>query len=127
MEKILWSERYSVNNDILDSQHKKLINLLNEIQSVMNEVNGREIIGVIIDELAAYSKLHFSIEEMLMKKANYNGYTEHKEEHGKFINKISEIREVFRTGTADNEMMNSLKKWCVEHLERADKKYASEI
>ncbi len=54
-----WSEEYSVNVNGLDNQHKKLVDLINELHSAMKEGKSKEVLGKIIEELISYTKFHF--------------------------------------------------------------------
>ena len=80
MELIKWSEKYSVNNFLLDSQHKKLIAIINELHTAMKVARVNEIMQTIFDELIWYTKEHFRTEEQIMLKFNYPGFNEHKED-----------------------------------------------
>ncbi len=41
-ELVTWSDKYSVNNFLMDSQHKKLVALINELYTAMKEGKGKK-------------------------------------------------------------------------------------
>ena len=129
MELIKWSEKYSVNNFLIDSQHKKLIDIINELHTAMKVARGSEIMQTIFDELIWYTREHFRTEEQIMLKFNYPGYNEHKAEHEKLTEKVLKLQKDFKEGKAliTMETMTFLKSWLIDHIEGTDKKYKDKI
>ena len=78
METIRWSENISVNNYVIDNQHKYLIELTNNLILNSNAKVNSEIIGETLTKLYKYSKEHFEDEEALLEKFNYPKLEEHK-------------------------------------------------
>ena len=128
-ELITWSDKYSVNNSLMDSQHKKLIALINELNSAMKEGKGKLILHKIFDELINYTKYHFSNEEQLMKKANYPGLIEHQQIHKDLTKQVIDLQEKYLTDSnlVTFETMGFLKNWLLNHIEGTDKKYSKFI
>ena len=129
MELIKWSEKYSVNNFLLDSQHKKLIAIINELHTAMKISRGNEIMQTIFDELIWYTKEHFRTEEQIMLKFNYPAFNEHKEEHEKLTEQVLKLQKGYkdRKILITMETMNFLKDWLINHIEGTDKKYKDKI
>jgi hemerythrin len=129
MELIKWSEKYSVNNFLLDSQHKKLIAIINELHTAMKVSRGNEIMQTIFDELIWYTKEHFRTEEQIMLKFNYPAFNKHKEEHEKLTEQVLKLQKSYkdRKIIITMETMNFLKDWLINHIECTDKKYKDKI
>ena len=121
-----WSEDLSVKVRGIDNQHKRLVELINDLHNAMKEGKGKEKLGTILNELISYTKYHFSSEEKLMQKKNYPSYLQHKEEHDSFTKKVIEFNRQFETGSLflSNEVLLFLKDWLVEHIKGTDKKYS---
>ena len=51
-----WKERMSVGDDMVDSDHQKLIGYLNEMHEAMIAGRGKQVVGEILDKLVAYTK-----------------------------------------------------------------------
>ena len=66
METIRWSENISVNNYVIDNQHKYLIELTNNLILNSNAKVNSEIIGETLTKLYKYFKVHFMDEEALL-------------------------------------------------------------
>lgn len=120
-----WKEEYSVQVQQIDQQHQKLVGLLNEIYESLSRGEGREALGVILEELIRYTQTHFSTEEQLMKSHGYPDYMAHKEKHEKMAEKVMDYRIKFKAGAIANpiEISNFLKNWLQKHILETDKKY----
>ncbi|WP_372644083.1 bacteriohemerythrin [Ancylomarina sp.] len=129
MEIIQWSEKISVNNTIIDRQHKKLIELINELSKHSNERANSKVINETLSELLKYTLLHFNDEEEFMKRANYPKLNEHKKKHKEFSLKIA----LFCTdvqknkATVTQELLQFLVDWLVQHTSVDDQDYKNHI
>ena len=122
---IEWKEEYSVNIEEIDNQHKRLFELLNELNSSMRIGQGRQVIDKIIKQLVSYTEYHFSIEEKYFKMFNYEFAEEHIREHQEFIEKIQKFQKEYEEGklTVTLEVLEFLNNWIKHHILGNDKKY----
>ena len=129
MEIIQWNETLSVSNSLIDSQHKRLVSLINELHTAMKEGRGKEVLQKILDDLITYTKEHFATEEKMMQKANFPFYNQHKLEHDNLTKKAVELQSSYRSGNAPLtlDVMTFLKNWLVNHIMGSDKKYQHKI
>jgi len=125
MALMIWKEEYSVKIGIIDTQHKKLIELLNQIFDASREGKGKEVIGKILNDLITYTKVHFTTEEDFFKKYAYPGFALHKAEHDKLTKQVTDFQEQFAAGRAmlSIELMQFLKDWLNGHILGTDQKY----
>ena len=126
MALMTWKEEYNINIKVVDSQHKKLVDLLNQIHDATSMGKGREVLAHILNELVAYTKLHFSTEEELFKKFSYPGYLQHKIEHDKLTKQVCEFQDRYSAGRAaiSIEIMQFLRDWLNGHILGTDKRYS---
>ncbi|HEY4744860.1 MAG TPA: bacteriohemerythrin [Desulfuromonadaceae bacterium] len=121
---IEWNSSYSVNVGLMDQEHQRLVELINNLSAAMRSGHGRESIGSILDELASYAQTHFADEERLMRESGFPGYDEQKRAHENLIGQVIEIQGKCRAGTALSlEVMSFLKKWLINHIQGMDKQY----
>lgn len=122
---IEWSEKFLTGVKEADEQHKKLVEVVNELYEAMKQGKGKEVLDKILDELVKYADYHFSTEETLMSKYGFPELAAHKKEHENFKVKIKEFLEKKAKGevTLSIEVMNFLKEWLVKHIMGTDKKY----
>ena len=125
MALITWSENLSVNIREIDSQHKELVKLINEMHDAMSEGKGKDVLEKVLTRLIDYTKMHFSGEERLMETHRYAGYVTHKAEHEKLTKQVMEISNRMKEGKTviTIEVMNFLKEWLSKHIVGTDKKY----
>jgi hemerythrin len=126
MPLIQWNPSYSVKVGEIDSQHQKLIVMINELNDAMLKGKGKDILSPIIDGLIAYTQVHFSKEELLFDKYQYPDAAAHKAEHVAFVKKVSDFRDGFRKGQMNLtiNIMDFLSDWLVKHICGTDKKYS---
>ncbi len=122
MEKIKWSTEYNIGLEPIDTQHQKLVEILNNLNEVKREKDMESLIRIFHD-LICYSRIHFFDEEEIMKKINYPKYVEHKEEHKFFIDKLEEInKEIYEKNVYISLSMRIfLKDWLINHILKTDR------
>lgn len=120
-----WNPDYSVNNKIIDDQHKNLIKILNKLYQGFMEKKHLDILIDVVNELEDYTKCHFKTEEDLFVKNNYIGAIEHKKEHDDFVNQVKDFKAEYmrNPGCLTYKLMTFLKNWIVNHINQTDKKY----
>jgi len=122
-----WKDDYSVGIDSIDQQHKKLLNLINQLQTAVDYSTGEEFEREALDELVDYTKTHFSYEEGLMRDNDYPDFEPHKAQHEKMFAKVEEVLAEYEQDQ-DTAMANAaeyLKDWLINHINGTDKEYSS--
>lgn len=124
---ITWNDKYSVGIREMDNQHKKLADIINELNDAMSMGKGKEVLGKVLSNLIDYTKIHFSAEERLMKTHGYPEYSQQKSEHDDLSKKALDIQQQYQSGKTmmSLEVMNFLKNWLVNHIQGTDKKYTA--
>lgn len=122
--KIEWSENLSVSYELIDNQHKELINRINTLLTAMAKGQGRDKLSEIIEFIGSYVDIHFGTEEELMKKHNYPAYESHKNEHklliAEFLNKKTLIEKSNPTSSDVIKTYNWLADWLANHIMHTD-------
>ncbi|HEY3311340.1 MAG TPA: bacteriohemerythrin [Anaerolineales bacterium] len=121
---LTWSDSYSVDDPAIDLQHKKLIDLINNLHDHIYD--GGEIIGKTLDALIVFARDHFVLEENLMAQMNFPGLKAHQEEHDFFVGKIFEMQTDYREGkiAMSQPMLEFLEEWPLKHICTMDGEYA---
>ncbi len=122
-----WKNEYSVGIDSIDQQHKKLLNLINQLQTAVDYSTGEEFERDALDELVAYTKTHFTYEEGLLEQNNYPDFEPHKVQHTKMIEHVEEVLAEYEKDqhTAMSNAVEYLKGWLINHINGTDKQYSS--
>lgn len=125
MALMTWNDQLSVNIDLVDHQHMKLVGLLNAFHDAMKQGKGREAMGRTFSELLEYTASHFATEEDLFEKHQYPALLSHKKEHEALTRQATELSERFSRGepVISAETMTFLKNWLHDHIMGSDKKF----
>lgn len=120
---IAWDNKYSTGIPLIDTQHQKLIDIINRLFLNMKEGGDRMLLGEIIDELVDYTVNHFKTEEDMMQKTNYPGFEEHKRIHQLFVDKVGDTMSKLKNGerVVPADMYKFLKNWLIDHIEKQDR------
>jgi hemerythrin-like metal-binding protein len=126
MAAINWTDDLSVRISSIDEQHKKLITLINDFYENIRANSSKERIHEMIQALKEYTVYHFTTEEKLMTLHAFPGYAKHKEEHDRFVQKVLDFEERYKSGKLilTIEITNFIKDWVAKHICDTDKKYS---
>jgi hemerythrin len=125
MPLITWSEIMSVGVGRIDREHQKLIELINLLHSEMTAGKSNEIMGRVLDDLIAYTKGHFAMEEGLFRTHNYPQGAAHKQEHDALTKKVLDLQAEFKAGRSfiGAPTLNFLREWLTQHILKQDMSY----
>ncbi len=129
MALITWTDQLSVGILEFDTQHKRLVNMVNGLHDAMSKGQGSAVLGKLLDDLATYTVTHFAAEEKLMIAKNYPDYTAHKSEHDDLIVKVKELQAKLKSGQTmiGIETLRFLQSWLTNHILGTDKKYSAHL
>ena len=126
MPKFEWSEALSVKVASFDDEHKKLIEMIGNLQAAMAQGQARTLVPGLLADLANYTRTHFKNEESYMVKLNYPAYEGHKRHHDEFITKVKDMIEDHKKGnlTLSIAIGNFLTDWITTHIQKVDMAYS---
>jgi hemerythrin-like metal-binding protein len=120
-----WTSELETGIEKIDTQHKKLVSLINELHEAMHKGKGKEAVGHVLEELKQYTKYHFGTEEKAFEKYSYPQAREHKKEHDALIQQLDEL--VAKQANGDMlisiEVLNFLTTWLKGHILKEDMLY----
>lgn len=121
---IKWDAKYEVKVKKIDRQHRKIVDILNELYDLQNSEADRGKIEKIFDELRDYISTHFRTEEAYLKEIGCDGYDQQKSEHTTFIDTICAYqKEYFKEKPlALINLFNYVWDWFANHILTVDKK-----
>lgn len=124
----VWKKSYSINNVLIDTEHKELFCIANEAFKDVPLGEKRKKIVETLKKLFYYFNKHFSNEEEYMKSIKYDKLEEHKAIH---INIMENLSELIRNSTklSIEKTQESIEDFIeisfVEHIMHEDKKIAN--
>ncbi|GAB3384223.1 hemerythrin domain-containing protein [Azotobacter armeniacus] len=127
---IPWSAEFETGIDIIDDQHKRIFEYLNEIDQAIARKSVAEIEGV-IKAIIDYSISHNTFEESLMEKAGYPLLEAHHQVHERFKGRAHAYGTRFDKGEDPirlaREVRSDIGLWLTNHIKRDDKHYVSDV
>ena len=127
-ERVVWDDKYLLDIPEIDSQHKKLIEIANELYDIASVSidKYKQEMGTVLKKIVDYTVYHFSNEEQFMQKFGYIGSAAHKTAHDGFIKEVE-----YHAGKISIEDSSSAAKfydfivvWILNHIAKADKVWA---
>lgn len=128
-EQLVWKDEYSVGVKVLDDDHKKLIDLLNQFKTAYDYQTSEAFEKQSLDALVNYTKFHFNREEDLLEKANYADLAEHKAQHQQMIAQVEVFVAKYHEHGHDalKEVSDFLSVWLINHINGTDKQYTTHL
>jgi len=127
MPLIDWDDAYAVNFREMDSQHKMLMKLLNQLHEAIKFGHGTDILGEVFTEVVEYTRYHFNAEERLMREGGFPEYLLHKALHEDLWSRLCELRRAFEGGgrsVVGIGTLQFLRDWLVNHVTTKDRAIA---
>lgn len=125
---MLWNESLETGNEIVDSQHREVFRLVQEVLDADVFGNQTEKIESAMSFLSAYAVRHFASEEALMLESQYPGYETHRALHDGFIKDVVAFVTRFKsegdTVMVSDTINNFVVTWLQEHIMVSDKEMA---
>ncbi len=122
---ILWKKEYSVNVQAIDNHHRKILFLINNINSAIHSKNSFNL-KINIESLIKFAEYHFEYEEELLAQYGYD-ITHHSECHVELIEQLEDLyQEYLNNKDYDvHSIPKFLTQWIKEHILVEDQKYSS--
>jgi len=122
-----WSQDLDTSIEVIDKQHRRLVEYLNELNTAIAE-GDRKGVKHVLDELIDYTLSHFSFEEELMEKAGYPFFRAHKRVHDIFTKRVGEFLKRAEQGDdVAPEIHSMLKIWLINHIKGDDADYVEVV
>lgn len=119
---LVWREQLSVGNDLIDSDHKHLIEIINQVENCMR-TKSREGLGSAFDRLTRYSKTHFAAEEKIAESIGYKDAPRLHDSHEALLTRLDQLRQEIEDDWSEESMghfSELLRSWLVDHVIKED-------
>lgn len=128
MAKMSWSPELDTGIRVIDTQHRRILDYINELGEAHSAGHEREDVGHVIAELVDYTLSHFSFEEALMEDAHYAFSKPHKRVHEIFTKRVGDFQTRFEVGEDITEELHKLLvTWLINHIKRDDHDYVAAV
>jgi hemerythrin-like metal-binding protein len=120
-----WNDRYSVHDNAMDSDHRRILGLINDAFLLYSDADGQGGLSDIAAKLYQYTVDHFAAEEAMLRRVAYPKLAEHLELHRSMTQQTREIllRIEALESNVERDVFQFLKEWWLVHIQTADKAY----
>ena len=124
-----WTEEFSVNVKLFDTQHRRLVGLIARLEKAMSAGRAREEMAEILADLADYAAEHFATEEAVLRAYAFPWRDKHALEHQRFLETVNRLRLQCSSGepAMSVHVMHHLKEWLSQHVLVSDKMYTEHL
>ena len=122
-----WTEDLNSSIKVIDDQHRRIVDYINELDRVDKTGNAEEL-KFVLEALVDYTLTHFQFEEELMTRAEYPFFKAHKRVHEIFKRRIDTFLQ--RAAEGENvtpELLEMLKVWLSSHIKGDDRDYVEAV
>ncbi len=127
MNYFAWEPSFSTGIDVIDSQHRRIAEYINEL-TVAHHEKDREKEAQVLMMLVKYMGSHFAFEESLMERSGYPLSNSHRDDHDTFSGQLRALVEQHESGKdVARRVMSELRIWLILHVKESDKNYAPHV
>jgi hemerythrin-like metal-binding protein len=126
MDSFVWKPAFNTGLAEIDSQHRVLVDLLNECdQTARRRAGGLD--PATVARLKAYVVDHFVLEESRMAAAGFENLARHRAQHQYFATRMAELETPASHANPDQlaSLVAFLRDWFVHHVLGDDRQYVS--
>jgi hemerythrin-like metal-binding protein len=121
---IIWNQdTHGVGIAEMDQQHRWLAEIINHMESALDNAADAATLRSILDELIQFTEFHFFTEEHYMRRHGYPDEAPHREGHHHLVDQLLELKRDF--GLRDKAQARSaiqfLESWLLVHIQHADR------
>lgn len=122
---LIWNEsRHSVGIALIDSQHREIIKMVNQVADGVAKRNQSEAVQKILGNLILFAREHFAVEERFMVEYGFPDMESHIEEHHRLFQQLNNLINVDLRASHHNKaalVSAFLTDWAEQHILQADK------
>ena len=128
MGKFVWTDQLNIGIDVIDQQHRRIVEYINQLDDARANGSSKEEIAWLINDLVDYTISHFGFEENMQEEAKYPFCKSHKKVHDLFAKRVAEYQAKFEKGEDVSKALNSmLVTWLFNHIKRDDADYVETV
>ena len=123
---IAWTTAHDVGIDMMDKQHRKLAEHVNDLGAALMRGVGRAAISDRLAATVSYAQHHFESEERLMAARGYADASSHRKRHAQLLDDLQSFSTDFDTRSMILAT-RFLQEWLLRHIETEDRRLAAAL
>ena len=129
MNEVKWTADLATGIELIDEQHKQLIEHLNNLSKAVAAQQGPAEVSSTLSFLIDYTDFHFSMEERNMEAHHYPAFETHKALHDEFKAILDKMEVEFRddgpTPILAESIDTLLVNWLMKHIQVVDREFGA--
>jgi hemerythrin len=122
-----WQSKCLVGIPEIDEQHRQLFECIDRLEGATDGRQRELAAYYVIDELKDYARIHFAVEEIVMRLFDYPGLAAHAAEHREFEARLKSLGKIELAHDIHAAAGSFLRDWLTNHIMVSDKRYADFI
>ena len=129
MTKIVWKSQYETGIPIIDEQHRRLFETLDQVQEAVAHGSTKNEIRGFVQALLAATREHFRTEEAIMTRHGFPDLLAHIREHEMMLEKLEDLNQRFEESQDSMALLVTtfMGGWLRHHISEGDFNYAQYI
>ncbi len=128
MKSLVWSEQFNLGIDVIDEQHRTIMDYVKEFLDAHSSGRSRKEISKLIKKVVDYTHFHFAFEEDLQEKVGYPFLKPHKKSHTLITKHMADFLVRFNNGDdISKEVEGLMAKWLFDHLKHDDADFVGPV
>lgn len=128
MKFFYWNSKFEIGIDVIDEQHRRLMELVNELASAVTEGGRLPEAEALVRGLLDYAAKHFRDEEVFLTTSSLDDVEKaaHRRAHREFADEVAKIAGAGRLHRSDvaERVLDFLTNWLISHILGADRRIA---
>ena len=122
-----WLSKYAFGIDEIDSQHQTLFGFIGKLEAALPTCDSWVVVQQTLNDLGYWARIHFAVEESLMRLARFDEIESHIEMHADFTKKIARLKKQSLRKDIARDTSRFLNDWLRHHIDIEDRKYADHL
>lgn len=117
-----WNGAYQIGNAVIDGEHCKLFDLINDFHYTFLLNRDRRDILKVLNDLVRYAEEHFRHEEHIMAEHGYPELEPHRAIHARLFETLFSLQSKLEEGSIgmEKETVDFLRSWLTDHIAEED-------
>ena len=121
-----WKSEYRIGLYDIDEEHKTIIDCVSHIEQAMAK-RDQQAANAAVARLVHLVRVHFMLEENLMRIHGYPRIEEHADHHKHFLAGLNALEKRLLSTDAFQDGIECLREWWITHMQEHDKSIAFHI
>lgn len=125
---IRWSDKHTLGNPLIDTQHRMLMMLARKLDIAIKTGQSHQTIQRVILEVKKFTEFHFVSEQNLMHEIGFPEVDAHSKLHTALLIDLQvELSKMGHGTEYPEDLLYTLNEWLVSHIEQEDSKIAAYV